>query len=226
MINIQDGVNRRKSKTGRLESLMRQARCIDCSYNSICLGEMRLLCHAFSHSSQPRASAAVRLHHCAFSTKWNDVVTPSPPFPDEYTSAHVMTSVPGPKSLALKQKMDAVQQTSTIHFFVDYAASRGNYLVDVDGNRYLDVLGQIASLPIGYNHPVILSAMTDPANLPMLAQRPCLGLLPPEDWTDRINSSLNRVAPKGLTDSKLRSFGIRPNREEGFLQMMWIYNLV
>ena len=45
--------------------------------------------------------------------------------------------------------MDEVTQTQAVHFFADYAASRGNYLVDVDGNRYLDVLGQIASLPIG-----------------------------------------------------------------------------
>merc|ERR1719310_1810400 len=83
--------------------------------------------------------------------------------------------IPGPRSSELRSRMDEVTQTQAVHFFADYKASRGNYLVDVDGNRYLDVLGQIASLPIGYNHPAMHAAMTDPANLPLLLQRPCLG---------------------------------------------------
>ena len=69
--------------------------------------------------------------------------TPTPPFPDEYESARVKTSaIPGPRSSELRDRMDEVTQTQAVHFFADYAASRGNYLVDVDG-------GQIASLPIG-----------------------------------------------------------------------------
>ena len=41
------------------------------------------------------------------------------------------------------------QQTMTIHFFGDYERSRGNFLVDVDGNVFLDLFGQIGSLPVG-----------------------------------------------------------------------------
>lgn len=37
----------------------------------------------------------------------------------------------------------------TIHFFGDYERSRGNFLMDVDGNAYLDLFGQIGSLPVG-----------------------------------------------------------------------------
>jgi 4-aminobutyrate aminotransferase-like enzyme len=39
---------------------------------------------------------------------------------------------------------------------VDFAASRGNYVVDADGNTLLDMYSHIASLPIGYNNPHML----------------------------------------------------------------------
>lgn len=127
--------------------------------------------------------------------------TPSPPFPGEYDSAKVVTdSVPGPKSKHLMARLAEIQQSATVSFFADYEASRGNYLVDVDGNRFLDIYGQIASLPIGYNHPAIVDAMTDKQNMALLAQRPCLGIFPPADWVDRIESTLAKVQPRGLVD--------------------------
>lgn len=127
--------------------------------------------------------------------------TPAPAFPDEYEHAHIKTSaIPGPKSLALMKQLNTIQNTAAVSFFADYEASRGNYLVDVDGNRFLDIYGQIASLPIGYNHPSIINAMSNPKNLSILAQRPCLGIFPPADWVDRIENTLMKVAPKGLTD--------------------------
>nr|KAG5704177.1 hypothetical protein BaRGS_009707 [Batillaria attramentaria] len=55
--------------------------------------------------------------------------------------------------------------TDAVHFFVDYANSRGNYVVDVDGNVMLDVFTQIASLPLGYNHPKLIATMMDPSNV-------------------------------------------------------------
>mmetsp|Transcript_25415 Transcript_25415/g.57322 ORF Transcript_25415/g.57322 Transcript_25415/m.57322 type:complete len:508 (-) Transcript_25415:200-1723(-) len=148
--------------------------------------------------------------------------TPAPPFPGEYDGAHVRTAeIPGPRSSALRDRMDEVTQTQAVHFFADYRASRGNYLVDVDGNRYLDVLGQIASLPIGYNHPAMHAAMTDPANLPLLLQRPCLGMLPPDDWPGRIESTLMRFAPPGLTDAHTMMCGSCSNENAFKAAFIW-----
>jgi 4-aminobutyrate aminotransferase-like enzyme len=53
-----------------------------------------------------------------------------------------------------------------------------SYLIDVDGNRYLDVSGQVASLSLGYKKPIIIEALTDPMNIPMLAKRHLSGNAP------------------------------------------------
>lgn len=47
------------------------------------------------------------------------------------------------------------QNAEAVHFFCNYEESRGNYLVDADGNRMLDLYCQISSIPIGEAHPGI-----------------------------------------------------------------------
>ena len=37
----------------------------------------------------------------------------------------------------------------TLKIFADFEKSQGNFLADVDGNLYLDIFQQIASLPLG-----------------------------------------------------------------------------
>ncbi|RLN45146.1 hypothetical protein BBJ29_007503 [Phytophthora kernoviae] len=107
--------------------------------------------------SLPRVSRYGRRSFTTSTRRVPPPATPSPAFPDELPHAQIVTKdVPGPKSTQELKRLSALQNTGAINFFADYAASRGNYLVDVDGNRFLDVYGQIASLPLGYNHPKTL----------------------------------------------------------------------
>ena len=46
-------------------------------------------------------------------------------------------------------------------FPIDTANSLGNYVADVDGNKYLDMFNAIASISLGYNHPVMLEKAKD-----------------------------------------------------------------
>uniref|UniRef100_A0A3Q3L613 4-aminobutyrate--2-oxoglutarate transaminase n=1 Tax=Labrus bergylta TaxID=56723 RepID=A0A3Q3L613_9LABR len=73
----------------------------------------------------------------------------------DYSGPSMKTTVPGPRT----------QNVGAINFFCNYEESRGNYLVDVDGNRMLDLYTQISSIPIGYNHPDLLKLMSNPNNL-------------------------------------------------------------
>lgn len=55
--------------------------------------------------------------------------------------------------------------------FLDFAKSKGNYIVDADGNTLLDVFAQIASIPVGYNNPAFLELAKQPAFQTALANR-------------------------------------------------------
>lgn len=51
-----------------------------------------------------------------------------------------------------------------MNLFTDYDKCTGNYIADADGNMLLDIFMQIASLPLGYNHPSIIRVLKDPKN--------------------------------------------------------------
>jgi 4-aminobutyrate aminotransferase/(S)-3-amino-2-methylpropionate transaminase len=131
-----------------------------------------------------------------------------PEFPSgEPASPALQTEVPGPKSRALIAEMQEFQDSKAVKYFVDFEKSKGNFVVDVDGNRLLDLYSHIASLPVGYNNPHMLEVFQNPGNLSLLAHRPALGNMPPAGWIDRVKSTILSVAPKGLPCVQLMMCG-------------------
>eukprot|EP00741_Cyanophora_paradoxa_P013413 tig00020685_g12952.t1 len=144
----------------------------------------------------------IRTKHLARLYAWRAAApkTSMPPVPGEPEAPSVKTAVPGPRSKQLLSTLDGIQDAASVQFFIDAEASKGNYVVDADGNTLLDVFAHIASLPIGYNHPSMEDAARSHDWAKHLNQRYALGAMPPKDWPVRLRDVLMSVAPAGLTN--------------------------
>eukprot|EP00419_Tripos_fusus_P044981 CAMPEP_0172822118 /NCGR_PEP_ID=MMETSP1075-20121228/16454_1 /TAXON_ID=2916 /ORGANISM="Ceratium fusus, Strain PA161109" /LENGTH=517 /DNA_ID=CAMNT_0013663071 /DNA_START=41 /DNA_END=1594 /DNA_ORIENTATION=- len=110
------------------------------------------------------------------------------------------TAVPGPEVTKLTQRLAAHGgMGGATSLFGDYVASEDSYFVDADGNRMLDMFMQIASLPLGYNHPAMQQAMQDPLMGAFAQSRAALGMFPPMELPQLLEETFLKVAPKGLS---------------------------
>jgi len=113
---------------------------------------------------------------------------------------NMKTSVPGPETERLTQQLrEQGGMGGATTFFGDYAASEGCYMADADGNRMLDMFSQIASLPLGYNHPALDEAFKDPLMATFGHSRAALGLMPPKELPQLLKDTFLKIAPKGMT---------------------------
>lgn len=111
-----------------------------------------------------RALRVVAARDARAFASYQSVPNVAPDIPNEPSGPKVITAIPGPKSQALSQELNKAQDTRTQHFFADFANSRGNYVVDADGNTLLDVFCQISSLPLGIDHFVCLFSSGSPSS--------------------------------------------------------------
>ena len=87
--------------------------------------------------------------------------------------------------------------TLTNMFPIDTANSLGNYVADVDGNKYLDMFCAIASIGLGYNHPVMLEKAKEEVVQQTLVTRAGIGVHPEKHYLDVVKRAFIDVAPKG-----------------------------
>lgn len=119
-------------------------------------------------------------------------------YPDEPTESKISTSsYPGPKAKQELEKLSNVFDTRAAYLLADYYKSRGNYIVDQDGNVLLDVYAQISSIALGYNNPEILKVAKSDAMSVALANRPALACFPSNDYGQLLEDGLLKAAPQG-----------------------------
>lgn len=118
-------------------------------------------------------------------------------FPNEPSGPKMVSnSFPGETSEALKKSLNKVFDARPVYFVADYNKSQGNYIVDADGNTYLDTYAQIASIPLGYNNPALKEVAKSDKMTNAIINRPALGNFPGNDLESIVQGLLD-VAPKG-----------------------------
>lgn len=116
-----------------------------------------------------------------------------------YKTVVMKTAVPGPVSQEMMAEMVGFNTSlGSVPFFVDYEKSQGNYMLDADGNVFLDAFSQISSLPLGYNHAALTKAVHSSKVTNYLVNRPALAIMPPIDTKQLLERTLLRVMPKGM----------------------------
>ena len=124
---------------------------------------------------------------------------PKVSFKAEASKPSMLTSFPGPQMKALLNDVETVSQDNMNHYvFVNFDKSYGNYLVDSDGNTLLDLFGSISSMPLGYNHPDLISMTHEPKYPNYFVNRADLNSYYDSDILNLLNQSVYSIKPQGL----------------------------
>ncbi|WP_042936221.1 aminotransferase class III-fold pyridoxal phosphate-dependent enzyme, partial [Pseudomonas gingeri] len=106
---------------------------------------------------------------------------------------HLLTALPGPKSLAMIERDQAVVSPS---YPRDYpfvmSHGRGAEVWDVDGNRFIDFASGIAVCSTGHSHPKVVEAVKNAADRFLHISS--------DYWHEeqvRLAETLNRLSPFG-----------------------------
>ncbi|CCK70127.1 4-aminobutyrate transaminase KNAG_0D03810 [Huiozyma naganishii CBS 8797] len=120
-------------------------------------------------------------------------------YPKEAAAPSIKTEVvPGPVSKRQLEELSGRFDTRPAYFLADYDKSLGNYIADVDGNVFLDLYAQIASIALGYNNPKLMEVLSTPEFKSSIVNRPAMGNFPQKELSTIIGNIL-KVAPKGQT---------------------------
>jgi len=112
----------------------------------------------------------------------------------------MQTLCPGPRSLQMQKKLDQYMDARHIVTVPDYTKSVGNYLIDVDGNVFLDCFAQISSIALGYNNPELISLAKSDKHAVAFVNRPCTAMFPPHDYVETMKEAFMNIAPAGMDE--------------------------
>ncbi|KDN71989.1 putative 4-aminobutyrate aminotransferase [Colletotrichum sublineola] len=128
-------------------------------------------------------------------------------FPGEPSGPSVKTEIPGPASKKHTEDLHKVFDTRSLNMLTDYKKSKGNYI--------------IASIPLGYNNPILAKVAQTPEMINAIINRPALGNFPPEDWAEILRTGILKVAPKGLDQVFTAMAGSDANETAYKAAFMW-----
>ncbi len=109
---------------------------------------------------------------------------------------HVVTEVPGPKTLEAMGRGEFDMQAPYRALIVDDTACRDVYLVDLDGNVFLDLFANFALGALGYNHPRLTATAERPEFRAAVVNPTSTPFLTAPQWLDYVQALEARFAPR------------------------------
>lgn len=134
-------------------------------------------------------------------------------------SVHLVTAIPGPKSLELAQRRSAAVArgvSSAVPVFIK--SSHGAIIEDVDGNRFLDFAGGIGCLNTGHTPDAVVDAIHQQAASFIHA---CFTVTPYENYIE-LAELLNAITP-GNGDKKTAFFNTGAEAVENAVKIARLY---
>ena len=118
-----------------------------------------------------------------------------------------MSQIPGPKTAALRSEIERYESHNVTYlsdeFPVFWQAARGAAIVDVDGNRYVDLESAFGVANVGHANPQVVHAVTHQAQRLMHG----MGDVHPTEVRARLLKRLAQIAPAPLAKTFLASTG-------------------
>lgn len=109
----------------------------------------------------------------------------------------ILTEVPGPNCRKWLAKGGLDMQSGYRSLVIDDQRSQGAYMVDVDGNVFLDLFASFALGALGYNHPALVAVAESSAFVRAAANPTSTPFITTPGWFD-VLAALENFAPEGM----------------------------
>src|SRR5580658_7913003 len=119
----------------------------------------------------------------------------------------IVTEIPGPRSRALAARLAVCEAPGVTYLGADYPvfweSAHGALVVDVDGNRYLDLTAAFGVAATGHTNPAVVAAIEAQARTLIHG----MGDVHPTEVRTRLLERLAALAPGALSKSYLATSG-------------------